>query len=84
MWLERIWGGRDDSQAVLLSSKERLVPDVLLGGWKSAEGVGHVQEVAPESNDGGIVRRERRQPSALVDLQGKVGPRRPARQVEEC
>ena len=40
-------------QAPFLSSKERLVPDVLLGGWRSAEGVGHVQEVAPESNDVG-------------------------------
>ena len=45
-------GGRDDSQAPLLSRKERLVPDVLPRGWKSVEGVGHVQEVAPESIDG--------------------------------
>ena len=57
MWLERMKGGRDDSQAPLLSCRERLVPDVLPDGWKSAEVLDHVQEVAPESNDGGSVRR---------------------------
>ena len=31
MWLERMKGGRDDSQAPLFSCKERLVPDFRCG-----------------------------------------------------